>query len=184
MKKLLPIFLALSLLGCAASDNAMEEALALRGKLLASQFSFRCVITADYGDTFQTFAMDCESDTDGELEFTVVAPESISGISGSVDGTQGQLEFEDQVLAFPLIGQDRISPVSAPWILMQALCKGPITAATRTEQGLLLNINDSYADDALNLEIWTDEKAQPICAEIGLQGRRIASMEIEGFTYR
>ena len=183
MKKLLPFLLCLSLLGCGAGGDAMEEALALRGRLLASDCTFRCTVTADYGDTFQTFTLDCESDPDGELEFTVAAPESIAGIRGSVEGSEGQLEFEDQILAFPLPDQDRISPLSAPWVLMQTLRRGHITSVGRAERGLILSINDSYADDALNLEIWTDEGGTPIAGEISLQGRRMVSMEIEGFTY-
>lgn len=183
MKKLLPVLLAVFLLGCAAEDDAMEEALNIRGKLLASECTFRCTVTADYTDTLETFVMDCESGTDGELGFTVSAPEYISGITGSVDGQEGKLTFDGTVLSFPLLAQDRISPVSAPWILMNTLRTGCITSVARTDSGLLIGIDDSYADDALNLEIWTDGQGIPIAGEISWQGRRMVSMVIEGFTY-
>lgn len=183
MKKLLPLLLLCFLSGCDTRDDAMEEALHIRGKLLSSDCSFRCVITADYGETLETFTLDCESETDGELDFTVVSPESISGIAGSIDGEEGQLIFDDKILAFPLLGQQRISPVSSPWILMRTLRNGCITSVSRTDTGLLLCVDDSYADDALNLEVRMDAQGRPIAGEISIQGRRIVSMVIEGFTY-
>ena len=183
MKKLLPLLLMLFLWGCSAEDDAMEEALAIRGKLLASGCAFRCTVTAEDSDTLETFTLDCDTDMGGELKFTVAAPESISGITGSVDGQEGALTFDDKVLGFPMLAQDKISPVSAPWILMNTLRKGYITSVARTDPGLLLCIDDSYADDALNLEVWTDGQGIPIAGEISWQGRRMVSMVIEGFTY-
>ena len=183
MKKLLPMLLICVLFGCDTRDDAMEEALRIRGKMLSSDCTFRCVITADYGETLETFTLDCESESDGELDFTVVFPESISGITGSTDGEDGQLTFDDKILTFPLLEQQRLSPVSSPWILMRALRNGCITSVARTDNGLLLCIDDSYADDALNLEVRTDEQGRLIAGEISIQGRRIVSMMIEGFTY-
>ena len=161
----------------------MEEALGIRGKMLSSDCYFRCVITADYGDTLETFTLDCESETDGELGFTVVAPESISGISGSMDPEEGELSFEDVVLGFPLLAGEEINPVSAPWILMNTLRKGCITSVAPSGTGLVLSIDSSYADDAWNLEIWTDEEGKPVAGEISVQGRRRVSMQIEDFGY-
>ena len=182
MKKLFP-FVLVFLLGCSAQNEPMEEALAIRGKLLSSESTFRCVITADYGETLETFTLDCKCESDGELDFRVVSPESISGITGSVDEEEGELHFDGQVLGFPLLAGEKISPVSAPWILMNTLKRGYITSVARTDTGLLLCIDDSYADDALNLEVWTDGQGNPIAGEISWQGRRMVSMVIEGFTY-
>lgn len=183
MKKLLAVMVLLLLPGCAVRDDAMQEALGIRGKLIGSDCTFRCTITADYDEQLERFSLLCEWDSDGEMDFTVTAPESISGITGTVDGEQGQLTFDDQVLAFPLLDQDRLSPVHAPWILMQTLRTGCITSVARTDSGLLLCIDDSYDDDALNLEIRTDGTGVPVSGEISRQGRRMVSMVIEGFTY-
>lgn len=183
MKKLLPFLLLGFVLGCSAGDDAMEEALAIRGTLLSNDCSFRCTVTTDDNGVMDTFTVDCLSDASGELEFTVVGPDSISGITGKIDGQEGTLVFEGQVLAFPLLAGGRISPVSAPWILMNTLKKGCITSVARTQEGLLLSIDDSYADDALNLEIWTDGQGKPVAGEISWQGRRVVSMAVEAFTY-
>lgn len=183
MKKLLPFVLCVCLLGCGAGTDATEEALAIRGKLLASECRFRCSITVDYEDALETFTLDCESEPEGELEFSVVTPESISGISGKVDGEEGELTFDGQILAFPLLDRNSLSPISAPWILMQTLRKGCITSVARTQQGLLLCIDESFGENSRNLEIQIDGNGIPVAAEISVQGRRVVSMEIEGFTY-
>lgn len=175
--------LLVCLSGCASSDAQMEEALALRGKLLSSGCSFRCEITADYIDTVEVFTLDCVANTDGTVDFTVAEPESISGITGKVSGEEGALTFDDVVLAFPLMADDTLSPVSGPWLLINTLKSGYITACTREGEGLHLTIDDSYADDALTLEIWTDGSGNPISGEISWQGRRVVSMEVEGFSY-
>lgn len=182
MKKLLVFCLPLFLLGCPARDTAMEEALALRGRLLGTDCGFRCAITVDYGDTLESFALDCESKTDGTLSFTVAAPESISGITGRVEGEEAWLTFDDQVLAFPL-PQTQVSPLLAPWSLIQALRKGCITSVARSQEGLQLCVDESYADSALNLEIWTKDGV-PQSAQISKDGRRVVSMTLEGFTFQ
>lgn len=183
MKRLLSVLtLLVFLTGCAGEDE-MEEALKLRSALLSLDCVFQCQITADYIDSVEQFTLDCAVSREGEVAFTVTAPQSISGITGTVSGDAGTLTFDGQVLAFPLLAQDRLSPVSAPWLLMSTLRGGCITACAREGEGLHLTIDDSYADDALTLEIWTDGDGIPISAEIGWQGRRVVSMVLEGFAY-
>lgn len=161
----------------------MEEALTIRNRLLSSGCSFRCEITADYIDTVEVFTLDCTTTDNGGLSFSVVEPESISGVAGSVSGGEGALTFDDVVLAFPLMADDRISPVSAPWLLISTLRSGYITACAREGEGLRLTIDDSYADDALTLEVWTDGEGNPTAGEISWQGRRVVSMTVEDFAY-
>ena len=171
------------LTGCNGADQQMEEALAIRSKLVSSQCTFRCCITADYIDTVEVFTLECTAKTDGTLEFTVAQPQSISGITGSVSGEKGALTFDDVILAFPLMADDRLSPVSSPWLLMNTLRSGYITSVAREEDGLHLTIDDSYADDALTLEVWTDGDGNPAAGEIFWQGRRVVSMTVEEFAY-
>jgi len=176
------ILLGALLCGCSA-DKEMEAALALRSRMVSSGCSFRCEITADYIDYVEEFTLDCSAGADGTVEFTVIEPESIQGIRGSVDGTEGTLNFEDMILGFPLMADERLSPVAAPWILIKTLRSGYITACVREEDGLHLTIDDSYADDALTLEIYLDEDGLVEGCEIGWRGRRQVSMEVEDFAF-
>ena len=62
----------------------MERGLTLRTALLGSSLcSFDVDIIADYGDKLHVFSMNCQADSTGTVRFTVTAPESISGITGT-----------------------------------------------------------------------------------------------------
>ena len=180
--KILAVMLALLLLGgCKGSEAELDRAMALRAKLLASSVSFDAEITADYGDEVHTFAVYCEGDSQGNMGFRVTAPETIADITGRIDAGQGKLTFQDTALAFPLLAEDQLSPVSSPWIFYQTLRSGYLTAAGMEEEFLRLTIDDSYEEDALTLDIWLDEQDLPIRAEILYDGRRILTLEIENF---
>lgn len=183
MKRIGSVFLlGLLLCGC-SGEKEMEEALALRSRMVSSGCSFRCEITADYIDYVEEFTLECIADMEGNVRFTVAEPESIQGVCGTVDGKEGTLDFEDMVLGFPLLADERLSPVMAPWILISTLRSGYITACVREEDGLHLTIDDSYDDDALTLEIYLDETGTVEDCEIGWRGRRVLSVEVEDFAY-
>lgn len=177
---LLPV-LVLALAGCSLDGEEMEDALALRSKLLGAQnVRFSAQVTADYGDSVEEFTLDCTSDPEGTVSFSVSRPEVISGVSGTVSGQEGTLVFDDQILAFPLMAQDRLPPLSGPWLMMKALRSGYITACVREGELLHITVNDSYADDAFTLEVWTDGD-RVVSAEVAWQGRRALSMVLENF---
>jgi len=156
----------------------------LRSRLLSAQgCSFRAEITADYGDTLQTFSLDCRADAEGDLSFAVVQPEEIAGITGTITEAGGALTFEDTALSFPLMADDQLTPVTAPWILVKTLRGGCITSACQEEELLHLTIDDSYEDDALQLDIWLQEEQTPLRADILYDGKRILSLGISAFHF-
>lgn len=181
MRKFFCSLLVLVLLtGCSGVQEELDEAMELRARMIAGNISFRAEITADYGDESYVFTMDCTADTAGKLSFTVVEPEGISGVTGSVSGSGGKLTFGDTALAFELMADGQFSPVSAPWILIKTLRSGYLTSCTQEGELLRLSIDDSYADDALHLDIWLKDDA-PVLAEIYWQGRRLLTLEVENF---
>lgn len=158
--------------------------MALRERILQSQgCSFSATVTADYGEKVYRFTTDCNTDREGNLLFTVKAPETISGINGRILHKTGQLTFDDVVLAFELVADGEISPVSAPWIMMQTLRGGYLSSCGYDADGLRLTIFDSYKEDALQLDVWLTEAGDPAYAEILWQGRRILSITVENFTF-
>lgn len=183
MKRFLAMAALVLLTGCTGSGEALDEVMALRADLLAASCSFRAVVTADYGDAVHTFTMDCQSDTSGGLSFTVVEPESIAGITGTVSREGGELTFDDTVLAFPLLADGQFSPVSGPWVLMRTLRGGYVTACGQEEGMIRATINDSYEEDALQLDIWLDGSGLPHRAEILWDGWRVLTLEVEMFEY-
>lgn len=183
MKRLVSVGLLLLLLaGCANGNEGLDRAMALRAKLLASGgCSFSSVITADYGDELQEFTVTCEADPQGNVSFCVKEPQTIAGITGKLSAKGGELTFDDQAVAFPLLADDQVTPVSAPWLLIKTLTGGYVTSCGSDGDTLRLTINDSYDSDALVVDIWLGEGDLPIRAEFSYRDRRILSMEIESF---
>lgn len=153
-----------------------------RSKLQSAAFRFRATVSADYGDMIHTFVMDCEADKQGNVEFLVAAPDTISGITGKLTAESGFLTFDSEVLAFELLADGQLSPVSAPWVLVSTLRGGYLRYAAETEQGLRLTIDDSYAEEPMQVDIWLEGDI-PTGAEIFWQGRRVLTVRVENFAF-
>lgn len=174
--------LAVLLTGCTGKRDEMDRAMGLRAKLLASPgCSFEAAVTADYGNVLHSFCMSCRGDNQGNLSFEVTEPETLAGITGTVGMDGGRLTFDGTALAFDLMADDQISPVSGPWILLKTLLGGCLTDCGVEGQLLRLAIDDSYADDALRMDIWLNEENCPVRGEILFDNRRIVTMDISDF---
>ena len=184
MKRIIPILLILVLLaGCAGARDTMDRAMALRSALLAKGAEFDAAVTADYGDKTYSFGMHCRMEAQGKVTFSVTAPETIAGITGTVSASGGKLTFDGNALAFTLLADEQVSPVSGPWLLMKTLRSGYLTSCGMEDGCLRIAIDDSYEDDALHLDVWLDESDCPKRGEILWKGRRILTVEIENFVY-
>lgn len=185
MKRLLPALLVIMLLaGCGGKNTELDRAMAIRDRLLKSNgCAFDAVITADYGEKVYTFSMYCEADALGKLTFRVTDPETISGITGTIAESGGNLTFDDQALAFEMLADGQVTPVSAPWLLVHTLRSGYLTACGRDGENLHIVIDDSYADDALQMDIWVDAEDAPVRGEFLWKGRRVLSIDVRNFTY-
>ncbi len=184
MKRIFCVLMILIFLcGCSADPGDMDRAMTLRGKLQQREVTFDVSITADYGDKIYNFAMQCHGDAQGELKFTVTEPESIAGISGTVTKGSGKLNFDDKVLAFDILADNLISPVSGPWVLLETLRGGYLTSCSQSGELLRVSIDDSYEENALHLEVWLNSEDIPQQCEIYWQGRRLLSMDVKNFTF-
>lgn len=183
MKRATALLLAAVILtGCTPKNEAMDQALQLRTKLLsAAGTSFTAEITADYGDKQQSFTLDCTADPKGTITFRVIKPGSIEGIEGNIDGEDGRLTFGDTALLFPLLADGQVTPVCAPWLLYKTLRSGYITSAGISGAQTLVSIDDSFREDALHLDIWIDDFGIPTRAEILYRERKILSLDVKDF---
>ena len=181
MKIIALLLMGLLLGGCGRENGELNRAMAFRAKLLPASVSFDAEITADYGNEVHIFSVYCEGDSKGNLGFQVTAPETIADITGRIEGGEGKLTYRDTVLAFPLLAEDQLSPVSAPWIFYTALRGGYLTSVGMEDSLLRLTIDDSYEEDALTVDIWLEESDVPVRAEILHGGRRILTLVIKNF---
>lgn len=177
------LVLSIVLCGCGVENDGLQRGMELRENMLSNSCSFVAEITADYGDKTYTFSVGCTADPEGNLSFVVLSPESIGGITGKITSESGYLTFDEAVLAFPLLADGEVSPVSAPWLLINTLRSGYLASAGMDGESLLLTIHDSYEEDALQLDIWLDEANRPIHGDILWQGRRVLSITVKEFTF-
>lgn len=176
------VLLLFLLAGCSGPPNEMELGMELRSKLLqASACAFETVITADYGDEIHTFKMDCKTDAAGNMTFSILEPDSISGITGELSGDGGKLTFDDTALHFELMADGQLSPISAPWIMMRTLRSGYMASACLEDGCVRLSIDDSYEENRLSLDIWLNPSNLPEQADILYDGRRILSVHVANF---
>ncbi len=183
MKKWVPLLLILVLFtGCTADHGELDRAMTLRAKLLGtSECTYDAVVTADYGDEIHTFRMECVASGNGDVKFQVTQPESIAGITGTLTGTGGKLTFDDKALAFDMLADEQLSPISAPWMFLKTLRGGYVTSCGSDGDGIRVSIDDSYEEDALHVDIWLDAQDAPTRAEFIYDDRRIITLDIENF---
>lgn len=184
MKKALILLLtAMFLTGCSGGNEELDRMMSFRASLLGGMgCSFQAVVTADYQEELYQFTLDCSSDEQGTLRFTVVEPESISGISGMISGEGGKLTFDnEEALAFETLADGQVTPVTAPWLLVKTLRGGYVTSCGTEGDLMRVAIDDSYREDALRLDIWFTADDQPKHAEILWADRRILSLEVTNF---
>ena len=112
---------------------------------------------------------------------TAVAATIRAIVRGTVRDTEGTVEFDDTVLAFPLMADGRLSPLSGPWVVLKAIRSGCILAAGREGELVHVTIDDSYADNALTVDLWLEE-GQVEEAEIAWEGRRCLSISFDDFS--
>jgi hypothetical protein len=118
------MLLLLLLCGCGADKETAETPLALRTSLnRVDGCSFTLALQADYGDYTRSFTLDCAGNAE-EMEFTVVEPETVAGISAVIQGEDTTVRYEDTILAVEDL--ENLSPMAAPGLLVQALSQGYI----------------------------------------------------------
>ena len=183
MKKLALSFLMLFLLtGCAQKTPELQKAMELRESLLNGEgCSFLCEITADYGDSVHKFSADCQGDAQGNVTFTVTAPETISGIRGQISDRGGEILFDETALHFGLLTDRQLSPVSGPWIFLKTLRGGYLMNGGKEEDLIHIGARDSYEEDALLVDLWLGPGEMPQRSEILFRGRKILTLEIQDF---
>ena len=183
MKRLLCFLSVLVFLWGCNDDAAMDLTLGFRSRFQGSVCSFRATVSADYGDKIHTFVMDCQADETTRLDFTVAAPDTISGITGWISGDEGFLTFDQEILSISPLADGQLSPVSAPWILINTLRSGYLRYSGETDNGYHLTLDDSYDDGGIQVDVWLDREGILLGAEMIWQGRRILTVSVENFAF-
>ena len=182
MKMIALMLVAVLLTGCGVHNGELNKAMEIRAQLLTAQgCSFDAVITANYSDKTYTFAVAYTADSQGNVTLEVLEPETIAGITGNISAEGCKLTFDDQALAFELLADGQVTPVSAGYLLVKTLRNGYVRGCGTDGEEVQLLIDDSYQEDALNLDIRLGRDDLPISAEILYKDRRFLSLEVKNF---
>ena len=164
-------------------ENALDLAISFRESLIAANgCTFKATVTADYQNVCYTFSMNCKMDKSGTVTFEVVEPDSIQGITGCISSVEGKLIFDDQVLLFPTLLEGQVTPVCAPWLFINALRSGYIKGCSKEIDGCSLQVNDSYAENAMLLDVRIADGVPAFC-EIIWNNRRVMTLDVEDFIF-
>ena len=162
----------------------MERGIDFRRELIAAGgCRFRAQITADYGQEIQSFTLDCEADGEGVVSFCVVEPDTISDITGAMEGDEGTVTYDGLQLAFPLLVYERISPVSAPAMIVSCWQKEYILSAGYDDTLYRITYEKKIQGKDLLIDTYF-EKDIPISAELCYNGHRILNVQITDFSFR
>lgn len=183
MRIILSTILAVLLLaGCGTHGDSVSDALQLRQQLTKGEgVSFVAAVTADYGDRIYDFTMNCNADNTGAVDFTVVSPETINGISGSISEGVGKLTFDDKVLLFEPLTQGQLTPAIGPWLMIKAIQGGYIRSLADADDCREITFDDTLGSENYQLVLTLDKDQTPVFCQIFWNNRRILSLTISDF---
>ena len=174
------ILLLLFLLsGCTPQETALSPAIEFRAAL-ANGCRFHAQVSADFGETVASFAMDCETDSDGVLRLTVTEPETLSGITATVKNGGGTITYDGMALDFGLLANGNVVPAAAPAIAADCWLRQYISSAGYEDERYRATYERGFDEKRLFVDTWF-ENAVPICAEVCYNGQRILKIQITEF---
>lgn len=171
------------LTGCAGEQSTLSEAIQFRADLVqAGGCSFTAEITADYGDTVQTFTLACDADGEGTTLLTLLAPETIAGITATVTDGGGTITYDGMALDFGLLANGNVIPAAGPALVATCWCKEYISSAGEEEGLYRVSYQKNFDEKALLIDTYF-EKGIPICAEVCYNGYRVLKLTISDFAF-
>lgn len=177
---------ALLLGGCQSGESEVQESLDFRVKLRDSaSCSFTAGVRADFGDKAAQFSLDCVyQPQDSAAALTVTGPDSIAGITATVEGGDATVSFDGVRLELGTLANGRVAPLQLPKLLGDAWAYGYIESQAKLTDGWLTSYRSGYGDDELLVYTWFNEQLVPTEAEIYYDDTRLLSAELKGFAHR
>ena len=142
--------------------------------------AFELEARADTGELLWELTLACELDPAGKGSVTVLAPESIAGISAVTRDGGEDLCCEDLALGLGTLPGTELSPAQAPGRLARAWAKAWIASAGAEGKGVLA----CYEDGALGVRTWFDADGIPTPAERAVDGQVYYTVDINNFKWK
>lgn len=169
--------------GCKSQDSHLSGAIEFRSKLVQAQgCAFQAAVTADFETEILRFLLDCDTDAQGNVSFTLLEPETLAGITATVSKGGGKITYDGLSVDFGLLAQESIAPAAAPALILDSWISGYILSAGETEGLYVVSYEQEFEGMLLEVEsIFKNEL--PISAEICYNDRRILAVQISEFQF-
>ena len=163
--------------------ESIQAPMDFRAALLrAGGCRFRAEGTVEQADKSLDFTLDCLCRADGTAELTILAPESVAGITAAVTAAGGALEYQDVRVGLGAGTDDRLTPLLAPVTLTEAWCRGWLTSAGEEDGALCAVFELEPGQDPLTVYTWFSPAGVPLRAELvrgGVAALRLRLSEFE-----
>lgn len=177
------LLLPLMLCGCAKRNVPAQEALAFRTQLMqVGKCSFTADMKVDYGSRVYEFSV-LASYTPEETKLTIQSPEEIAGICATVTENGTKLQFQESELEFGKLANGTVSPVSAPWLLVQCWIGEYIASSGSDADMERVTYLKGNADSELSVDTWFDKEGVPVHAEFIYDNFRCLIVDIRDFSF-
>lgn len=180
----LALCLTLLLGGCGGEESAVSPAIEFRAALVqADGCSFNAEIEADFGTYVQTFTVACQASADGSAVLTLLAPETIAGITATVTEDGGRITFDGMAAEFGLLANGEVTPAAAP--ALTALCWSAeyISTAGYEDELYRVTYEKGFDEKTLLVDTWFKNEV-PIYAEVCYNEQRILRLTITDFHFK
>lgn len=179
-----PMMILLCLL-CACGGKAndpLQAAMDFRTALLAKGgCAFELEALADTGEErLWELTLACTLDPEGNGTVTVLAPESIAGVTAVTEGGRSSLRCEALCLGLGELPGTELAPAAVPGRLVRAWAGDWIASAGADGEALLA----CYEDGGLKIRTWFDAEGVPLRAELAADGKTLFQAEIRNFTWK
>lgn len=182
MRRALVILLLCIFCTACSNEKNLSSAIDFRTKLAQKGCSFTADVTADFGQTVEHFVLDCKSDENAVLSFTVKEPQTLSGITATVSEDGAKITYDGMAMDFGLLANGNVIPAAAPAIVVTCWQKEYISASGQEESLQRVTYEKNFDKNRLIVDTWY-EKNLPICAEICYNDQRIIKIAISNFSF-
>lgn len=177
------VLLCVFLCGCSAEENVVSQAVEFRAALVqAGGCSYTAQISADFGGTVEEFTVSCRSLADGTTELTILAPETLEGITATVTDSGGKITYEGMAVDFGLLANNSLAPAAAPSLIAACWSSEYIAFAGMEEELYRVTYEKGFDEGALKVDTWF-ENSLPIYAEVCYNNTRILRLTITEFQF-
>ena len=170
------------LCACAGrGSDPVQTPLDFRAALLANDgCAFELEAVAETDGLCWPLTLACALDAEGCGTVTVLAPESIAGITARLTEDGATLTYDDLALGLGLLSGTEQTPAAAPGLLARAWSKFWIASAGAEGEGL----RAVFEEGGLRADTWFDGAGLPLRAVLSLDGKAYFTAEIRNFTWK